>query len=460
LSTLYIRLPSKTATEIAPNWPALACPFALVSNGSAIERQGTAPLPDLADTIAKAQRVLLLLAASDVTVLRLQVPPLSSARLKAALPNMVEDRLIADPADCVVVAGGLADGLRTVAVVQRAWLDILAKTLIAFGARHIVALPAQLCLPYQSAQTGQPGQPGSVVAAISDRNAGDQNNGEQNADFDMTLRLSEQDGIGLAINVDQNESAAHEVIRTLCAVVPEAPITLYVPESLVLAYQEAVNDPVDLHQGSPNKVALNKRIDIFADNWSRWIAGAGVTTLDLMAGLGLGTGPVLDWRAWRWPLALAAAVLLINVTALNIDWWHMKGEANALRASMIQIYKSAYPKESVIIDPTAQMQQKIAAAKHNSGLAAADDFTAITAAFGEAWSSAVVAAGKTTAIAALEYRERSLFVRLKPALSRVEGSGSEAPTQQMKAALTKRDLLLDLAPGQSGAVVWQIRSAK
>jgi general secretion pathway protein L len=419
----------------------LACPFALVSHGSAIERQGNAPLSDLADTIAKAQRVLLLLAASDVTMLRLQVPPLSSARLKAALPNMVEDQLIADPADCVVVAGGLADGLRTVAVVQRAWLDILAKTLIAFGASRIEALPAQLCLPYQA------DQPGSVTAAISDRNASEQNNSGQNAHINMTLRLSEQDGIGLAISVSQNEAATNEVIQTLCAVIPEAPISLYVPESLVPAYQEAVNNPVD-----PNQVALNKRIDVFADNWSRWIAGANVTTLDLMAGLGLGTGPVLDWRAWRWPLVLAAAVLLINITALNIDWWRMKGETNALRASMIQIYKSAYPKESVIIDPIAQMQQMIAAAKRNSGLAAADDFTAITAAFGEAWSGAVVAAGKTTAIAALEYRERSLFVRLK--------SGSEAPTQQMKAALTKRDLLLDLAPEQSGAVVWQIRSAK
>jgi general secretion pathway protein L len=441
LSTLYIRLPSKTAADIAPNWPALACPFALVSHGSVIERQGNAPLSDLAETIAKAQRVLLLLAASDVTMLRLQVPPLSSARLKAALPNMVEDQLIADPADCVVVAGGLADGLRTVAVVQRAWLDILAKTLIAFGASRIEALPAQLCLPYQA------DQPGSVTAAISDRNASEQNNSGQNAHINMTLRLSEQDGIGLAISVSQNEAATNEVIQTLCAVIAEAPISLYVPESLVPAYQEAVNNPVD-----PNQFALNKRIDVFADNWSRWIAGANVTTLDLMAGLGLGTGPVLDWRAWRWPLALAAAVLLINITALNIDWWRMKSETNALRASMIQIYKSAYPKESVIIDPIAQMQQKIAAAKRNSGLAAADDFTAITAAFGEAWSGAVVAAGKTTAIAALEYRERSLFVRLK--------SGSDAPTQQMKAALTKRDLLLDLAPGQSGAVVWQIRSAK
>lgn len=393
------------------------------------------PLSGLSDTIAKAKRVILLLAASDVTLLHLKIPPLSSARLKAALPNLVEDQLIGDPAECVVVAGsGISDGLRTVAVVQRAWLTILTKTLITFGARHIEALPAQLCLPYH-----QPGQPGCASAAIN----------EQNTGIDLTLRLSDQEGIGLAVNVGPNETAVHEVISALLAVVPEAPITLYVPQASVLAYQNEIN----------SNGTLNKRISISTDNWSRWIAGAGVTTLDLMAGLGPGTGPKLDWRPWRWPLALTALIMLINIVALNIDWWHMKSEASALRTTMIQIYKSAYPKESVIIDPIAQMQQKIAIAKHDSGLAAPDDFTAITASFGEAWTSVVPAAGKMPAIATLEYRERSLFVRLKPALSRAEGAG-EAPTQLMKAALAKHNLSLDLAPEQSGAVVWKIRSAK
>ena len=70
---------------------------------------------------------------------------------------------------------------------------------------------------------------------------------------------------------------------------------------------------------------------------------------------------MLELCAWRQPLALAAAVLAINVAALNIDWWRMKAEANSLRASMTQTYKSALPKETVIIDPVAQMWQKIAA---------------------------------------------------------------------------------------------------
>jgi general secretion pathway protein L len=447
LSTLYIRLVSRAVAGSAPHWVALACQFALVSDHNTIERQGIAVLPDVADAIAKSQRVVVLLAASDVTVLRLQVPPLSTAKLKAALPNLVEDRLISDIADCVVVAGGVSEGLRTIAVAQRAWLDMLADTLIALGARHISALPAQLCLPCANEQ------PGSVVAAIEERN-----DAGGNSVIDMTLRLSAQDGIGLAITpvlnrgegAEQNASAVQEVIKTLFAVVPQAPIMLYVPQSWVRAYQETVNENVD-----ENNDALSKRISVSADNWSRWIAGANATTLDLMTGLAKATGARMNWGAWRWPLALAVAILVINAGALNIDWWHMKRESRSLRAAMVQIYKSAYPKESVIIDPIAQMQQKIAIAKHDSGLAAPDDFTAITAAFGEAWAGAVTAARKPTAIATLEYHDHTLSVYLK--------AGGEAPTQQMQAALAQRNLSLtpgtpDSANGPAGAVVWQIRS--
>jgi general secretion pathway protein L len=428
LSTLYIRLPSNAAADGAPRWTALSCPFALVLHGSSIEREGVAPLSDLSELAVKAQRVVLLLAASDVSLLRVQVPPMSAARLKAALPNLVEDRLITDPAECVVVAGGLSDGLRTVAVVQRAWLETITKTFIALGVRHIAALPAQLCLPYQA---------GTISAAIT----------EHDADIDVTLRLSEQDGIGLPIMPEQHESAAREVIEALRAVVPQAPITLYVPQSAARTYQEAAS----------GEGATDERISVFADNWAHWIAGAGSTSLDLMAGLSAAaSGAQLNWRPWRWPLALAGIVLVVNAVALNIDWWRLKSEADSLRTTMTQIYKSAFPKDPVIVDPLAQMRQKIAAAKRESGQAAPDDFTALAGAFGEAWTRVMQAqrAGKSAApgIAALEYRDRSLFVRLKP-----EG---KAPTEQMKTALAGRALSLDLAPSQSAAVVWQIRSAK
>ena len=469
MSTLYIRLPSRFNAGSAAQLLAAHCPFALVSDKGVIEGDGLVPLSNLSGTMAGAQRVIALVAANDVTLLRIKIPPLSPAKLKAALPNLVEDKLIDDPAECVVVAGGLSrpsgdsNELRTIAVVQRAWLKLLAETLFTCGARQITALPAQLCLAWP---IGEPNQSGRVIAAIDDRH-----NGDQNAGIEMALRLSEHDGIGLAISVGHNQTSAHEAMLTLCAIVPEAAITLCVPQSLLGAYQEVAD----------GLVAPNNRITLVADTWSNWMGAANVATPDLMAGLAAGARPAIDWHVWRWPLALLVAFVFINITALNIDWWRMKSETHALRSSMLSIYKSVYPKETVILDPIAQMQQKISAAQRDSGQGAPDDFTALAAAFGEAWSDAVATAGKTTAIASLDYRERSLYVRSIASLDYRERSlyvrlkPGEAPTQQIKAALAKRGLTLTLAAaqpgseqlgfeqlgsGQSGAIVWQIGSAK
>jgi general secretion pathway protein L len=93
-----------------------------------------------------------------------KAPPLSPARLKAALPGLVEEQVLGDPAECVLAASAAdAQGLRTVAVAQRVWLERLAQALLAQGAHSIALLPAQLCLPYQ---------PGTVTAALGVGDAG------------------------------------------------------------------------------------------------------------------------------------------------------------------------------------------------------------------------------------------------------------------------------------------------
>jgi general secretion pathway protein L len=424
LSTLYIRLPSKAAADHSEHWAGLGCPFALVAGGGAVEREGVAPLSELGGQIARASRVMLLLAASDVSLLRVQVPPMSAARLRAALPNLVEEHLIADPEDCVVVPGASHDGLRTVAVADRAWLDLLTQTMHSMGARQFSALPSQLCLPWQE---------GGVTAAATDH--GD--------DIDLALRTGPQDGLGLPILPDQADTAGLEVMQTLQAVVPAQPLTLYVAQSAVLAYQQA----------AAAAEAQGQQVQVYADNWSRWIAGADSVGLDLLAAVAGARGPAVDWRRWRWPVGLAAAVLVINVAALNIDWLRARREAGALRTTLTQIYKAAYPKETVIVDPVAQMRQKLNAAKLKSGQASMDDFTMLTAAFGEAWANSMAqSSGQAPGIAGLEYRDRSLLVRLKP-----EGA---PPTDQVRAMLAARDLSLTPGPAQGGGVVWQIRSAK
>ena len=421
MSTLHIRLPSRSVADNATHWIALPCPYALVGAGDSIEREGQAALSDLAGMIGGAQRVVLLLAASDVTLLHLKVPPMSAARLRVALPNMVEDQLMSDPADCVVVAGGANGALRTVAVVQRTWLQILLQTVRSFGARHVLALPSQLCLALPS---------GGVAAAVT----------AFGTELDITLRLAEHDGLGLPLLPDEPAAARSDVIETLCALAPTASIALYVPQEQVPAYQQTVDVLLPIEQ----------RVTVHADNWMRWLAGARTVGLNLVAGLGGTAGSSgVEWRRWRWPLVLGALLLLLNIGALNFEWWRLSREAVLLRASMVQIYKSAYPKETVIVDPAAQMRQKIAAAQRDSGKAAPDDFGPLAASFAAAWSTLGLAGDATgkPAIASLEYRERSLFVKPK--------ASPAIPIAQVKAALAARNLsLTQPAPG-----VWQIRSA-
>ena len=417
MSTLYIRLLSKAAAERLEALPQLSCPFALVSDGGAVEREGEATLNDLGPLMAQSQRVTLLLAASDVSLLRIRVPPLSAARLRAALPNMLEEKLMSDPAECVIVAGGSTDGLRTIAVVQRSWLEELAGTLTALGAKNLAALPAQLCVPHQD---------GIVSASIT----------EHSSDLDLVIRMSEVDGIGIAILPDYAASAAQEAVQTLCAVVPEAPIALYVPQASVPAYREVLDSAI-----------LHERISLFADNWLRWIAGARSAGLNMMSGLGVSAGGGLNWRPWRWAIGLGVVLLLVNVIALNVDWLRMRREAIALQNGMILTYKTTFPKETVIIDPIVQMRQKIAIAQRSSGQPAPDDFTALLAGFSEAWNSSMQGA-QSLVIAAVEYHDRALLIRLKP--------DAAPPLERIKSALSQHQLTLS----QPNAGVWQIRSAK
>ncbi len=392
------------------------CQFASASDSDAVEREGVAPLSELSELVSRARRVVVLLAASDVTLLRVKVPPLSAARLRAALPNLVEDQLMSDPAECVVVAGGAVGDTRTVAVVQRNWLELINRSLVALGARSIAAIPSQLCLPAS--------EDGASAAIV-----------EYGNEVEVVVRLGEQEGIGLPVFADQPELAPLEAMQALCAVVPQAPIALAVPPARVRQYEDALTA---IPEAAP-------RVALAADSWQRWIAGARQASIDLMIGLGASAGPKLDWRPWRWPLVLAGLILLIHTLGMNIDWLRKKREADGLRNAMVQIYRSAFPNETAILDPVAQLRQKIAVTQRESGQIAPDDFLALAAGFTEAWTGI---GQKPDGIGGIEYRDRALTVKLK--------QGGEAPLEQLRTALAARNLSVT----EAGSGVLQIRSAK
>lgn len=408
MTTLYIRYPARAAAAPDTGVPH-SCQFALVGDGGNVMQQGAGALGNLGDLVAGARRVVLLLAAADVTLLRMKVPPLSGAKLKAALPNLVEEQILGDPADCVLAlapASGDA-GERVIAVANRAWLEVLVKALVAQGAHGISALPTQLCLPLQ---------PGGASAAL----------GLDDAGLELTLRTAQYEGMGLTLP-PQPEAALH----TLRALAGDAPVTLYAAPAVRAEYEK-------LAQEVPG-------IMVEEDHWAHRVSAAKAVQLDLAAGLGAVNGAsARAWQRWKWPVGIAVAALLVNIIGANIEWFRLRGEAATERQTLVQVFRAAYPNQPVTGDPVAQMRRNISVARAASGQSGGDEFTAMSAALAEA----LAMLPNREVVAGLEYKERGLIVKLKP--NSVDGNG----LSQVQAALAPRKLALQ----ETGPGVWQIKA--
>jgi general secretion pathway protein L len=397
LATLYIRHPARAEGDGAP------CRYAVAGDGGNIEQQGEGALHSLTDIVAASRRVVLLLAGTDVNLLSLQMPPLAGNRLRAALPGLVEEHILGDPAECVLVAGPASpDGTRPVAVVARDWLESRVRTLLAQGARAVSALPAQLCLPLA---------PGGVSAAIGGA--------------ELLLRKGQYEGLGIAL--EANPAVALQTARALAG---DAPLTLYVPREQLGEYG------VLLAEAGPGTV-------LEADDWAHWIAGARSVAFDLVPGLGAAGARQRDWRRWRVPIALAFLGVVVNLAGINIEWLRLRSEAAAVRQQMTQTFKSVYPNQPMV-DPVAQMRQAIAGAQASTGQIGADEFIYLAGALGDATRELMSPPGITS----IEYKERTLRVAVKPE------TVDPTALRQLQAALSARGLTLDASAPAS----WVVRS--
>lgn len=417
-STLYILLPSKAVAQASPEWVRLARPFALVSDEGNILQHGSQALFDLKELAANARQISLLLAASDVSLISVQVPPMSAAKLKQALPNLLEEQLLGDPAELILLASPVHDGMCTIAAVDKAWMEFLHEKMQVLGPRKLTAYALSMSMRTE---------PGATTVIVDEDLHATQ----------LAVRLDKQNGFGLTLAGDAQANphdVATQVLQTLPVFATAAKVQVAVSARHLAAFQQAASQAAP--QAAPEEDAQDGSTEYFFEalDWTTRIAGLNPSTLDLMSSVSHANQSSFDWARWRWPLGLAAAVLVVNLAALNFQWLSMQREARALSDSLTQTYRSSFPKESVILDPLAQMQQKINLGRKAAGLSTPDDFLVLAAQFGQVWDR--VTAGKPggPAVVSMEYREHSLFIKLK--------SSAQLPLDQFKAALQEYALVL------------------
>jgi general secretion pathway protein L len=428
--TLYLRLPARTGPSNATDAtnaihvgdPAgtqgtsaiqtIPLALALAMRGRPL-RTATASLSELAPQVTQVSQVVLLLAASDVTLLRIAVPPLSATRLRAALPSLIEEFVIGDTAECAIAAGAEADGQRLIAVCDRAWLKNWIDALRQSGARRIHVLPISLCLP----------SPNSHLSAALFQYA---------HRYELALRLSDHEGIGLAVDVDDEIQLPNAVARLIVTLAGNHPVSLSLPAAQVALFEKWI----DVEQLS--------QITLTEQQWSDWIAASAKVSVDLISAFEGNQRAAFPWREWRWPIALAAAASLVNIAAINADWWRLRSEGQQLRDEITDIYRRSFPNETVVLDPLAQIKQKIAASRQASGQLNTSDFVVLAAALGEVWREA---GNDLRAIDALDYRDGTLTIKLKKA--------AQVSLAAMRSPLATREL--QLTPSPTDPLLWQVK---
>ena len=401
-TALYLRMPARADVSATTDITPLALPFAISVRGR-VREQGTARLDALSEVIRHAQRVVLLLSASDVTLMRIAVPPIPAHRLRQALPALIEDRIIGDPADCILAHGPAGDGLRLVAIIDKTWLERWVMPMRRLGARRLSAIPLQLCLPPSNEK---------VVAWLFDFFHTLQPSRE------LVVRTGGGEGAGLPLGTaDGDASSPDDVLDAAMAMTAGRPLQLWVPEQAWSSFKEALARRLAL-----SSEAASVPVELRKTSWSDLIGTAARSDIDLISGVAIQDQPAVDWTRWRMPMALAFAVLLLNVLALNGDWWRLHQEGQRLQADMLRTYRTAFPGDAandkaVMADPVSHMKQRRIAQSRAAGEPSPGDFLWLCAALGEAWPAIQQATGmEARALTRIDYRDAGLQLHLKPSV--------------------------------------------
>jgi general secretion pathway protein L len=311
----------------------------------------------------------------DVLLVTATVPPLTGARLEQALPNLIEDALLQDPAACRIALGpDLGEGRRVLGVVDREWYDLIVGGFARQGIRVVAAWPAPLTIPWREGTWS--------IAWVGSS---------------LTIRLGPADGFGVEAETSNLESSAAALLALAQTTIPfEGTVNLYADDAEALkAVQSAVRAAGLVGVTHPMPVPVPASIDL-----QQAVAGRSRQGRPAVK---------VSWPRWRWPLALGALCAMTAIICLNLQWGLMSKESAAIEAAIEQRVRTVLPARIPIVDASLQMQRRLDVARIRAGEPATDDATALltrlAAALGPRAMDALISA---------DYRDGRLRVRFQP----------------------------------------------
>jgi general secretion pathway protein L len=315
------------------------CQWSLVSEG----REPVVGQGPLTQVPQRAERVQLVLPATEVLITRVKLPHAAKRHAGSVLAFAVEEETLGDPeANQVSWLGSAADA-DVLAVADRqglkAWHDALEAAGIGEYEVHCETLMLPLAAgEWSLAWDGREGfvRTGEIEGAATD--CGDR----ENAPMSVRLMLDEAKA-----RIEAPQS-----------------IALYLSVTAPDAESNAAPDADVWQLGVPLRLAGPW-------DWRRAPPDAGVSLVQERKRWRLPPGTLQRLRPAAWLVAIALAV---HALALIADWTRLAGEQRSLRAQMESRFRAAFPDAVAVVDPALQMRRKLSDARHAAGQPDSGDF--------------------------------------------------------------------------------------
>jgi general secretion pathway protein L len=320
----------------------------LTPDGLAVTQHGRAT-PAL---LPKADSVVLVLADTDVSWHRINVPKAPAARLRAAIAGVLEEQLLDEPgAMHLALAPGAVGGHSAwVAAIDKVWFASELRVLEKSGVQVERAVP--ISWPEDTPM-------GHFSAAFG-------------ADAGAPMQLTWSDANGVAAIGVQGALARQmlpiwgaQPARWSAHPAVAAPAERWLGRGvLVLSDEErllqAARSLWNLRQfdlAPRHRGALALR-----DAWRRFRSSA--------------------WRPVRYGLM---ALVALQVLGLNLWAWHQQRQLDAKRAAMVQLLRTTHPQVRAVLDAPVQMQRETDTLRTAAGKSGVADLETLLGVAAAAW---------------------------------------------------------------------------
>jgi len=288
--------------------------------------QGKGPVqtgvPDVG-IINGVRRVVVLVPGAEVSLAEARVPGRNRQRLLRAIPYALEEQLATDVEELHFALGPVGEGNQyPVAVVERSTMSAWAALLRENGIQAEQLIPETLALP-------------------SDAGWNLMVDGE-------TVLVRSGDYAGFAVDIDNLP-----VLLALFQAKQQAPETARVFGSTVLDLEAVDVEFVD---------ERIQPLELLARGWAH---GPAINLLQGAYSRREEWGRLL--RPWIASAALLLAGFILIGVSTGLNYFHLSGQREQLRAEIEDVYRKAFPKAKRIVNPRAQMEQKVTQFRRQAG---------------------------------------------------------------------------------------------